>query len=185
MDLDEWLRGIPSWAIKVPRRAKFYREKLEGIRGVVEIGYARTADLFTAAYYIQCGDFDRIFSAKGGVTGILTLQCGNISVPNAERLFKPEDPQSLQRMVDAIAFEAPKFFCEISSLSKVHRELVATSPRFPDADPRGAGLRHLFAAITAFLLGLDWEEQLELARSAKGPLSEERIIGVEQRIRSA
>jgi hypothetical protein len=185
MDLETWLTALEDWARGAMKGAKLYRERLEDVEGIIEVRHNRKSNLITSAYMIHRDDFDDLLHGKPVDAGILINQCGLILPPTLSVFAYPEDRSSIGRFRARILEEAPIFFENLRSLAKVYSELTSDNPKFKLADPRGPQLRQMHAAVTAYLLNLDWKHHIEAAYRIKFHLPNDWLDVVSNRLQLA
>lgn len=184
---DAWLGGAHQWIGTPPRRARFWRLKLDDCDGIIELGFNQHARTAAAAYAIHSDRFDALVHGKKMKTGgILVVQAGQEHEPFKQAIAVPEDEGSLRRLLDTIAAEAPRFFAALPDLESVYAELLAADPLYSKALPNAPSLRQMFAAVLAFLLGKDWQPHIkESLEALQVEAARKWILNVKHRLEAA
>jgi hypothetical protein len=180
-NLQAWLNEIEPWIQGPPRRKRLWKQKLNGVLGLIAVGSNQRTQSASAAYLIHCPEFDRLVYARVCNGGMLVLQASTKS------LATPEDSQSVRCLITTIADEAPRFFETFSDLRSVYAHL-ATEPEYPGSRiyPYASSLRQMFAAAVAFLLEEPWQAHIERSLELHDRrLNSDWILEVKKRLEQA
>jgi hypothetical protein len=185
--LDAWLHGIEHWIAAPPRRASFWRQKLDGVEGIIEVGFNQHSKTATAAYSIHSSPFDLLVhgrNMRGG--GILVVQAGHAVRPFRSVIAFPEDSDTINLLTATIEKEASGFFLSLPNLHAVYNELVTSQPMYSSAFPQAVSHRQMFAAVVASLIGDDWRPHMkESFRTLKVESARSWLLAVKERLEQA